>query len=688
MLLFPFVPSLRPLVAQPFSRHVESIPVVVNGAPLVLPFGGGVNSPQHQFVDIDSDGDLDLFVLDVDPPVEFYRNEGTRFAPLYRLRNGAVALPPVSRWMLFYDIDGDGLRDLLTEDSTLVGTSVYKNIGTPHSPQFTRVSPLLRDSSGFVVFPGQNSIPALVDIDADGDYDFFSSNNDGTVNYYQNIGNATTLRLVFRTTRWAGILITGDSCTIGLVMSSHHGASSYRFADFNANGTYDLFIGDLFSTGLFLLLNNGTPTDPRMECNTAHFPTNQPVATAGFNHTTFADIDCDGDLDMFVGVLGGVTQRDGFLFYRNNGSPSAPLLQLHTHNFLTMIDVGMSAHPTFVDIDANGTHDLFVGNLNGQLAYFRNVGTPASPSFLFVDSVYQNIAGGFSYAPTFTDIDADGKKDLFLGLFDGTMRYYRNVGTPQAAQFVRANSPVDTVRVGFNAAPAFADIDADNDLDLFVGNAAGQLRFYRNNGTASNFRPALVSTNFQNTQVSRNAAPAFTDVDGDGDADLFIGTDEGRIEFYENTGSPSNAQFVRRTNHYANTEPALEASPTFADIDGDGDKDLFFGVRRGGIHYYRNERITMSVVEPSRPQPTALEHTYPNPFNSIASIRFQVAQQGHVQLHIFDVTGREVATLVNDLRAPGRYVVQWDASQHPSGVYLYRFTAPTTMQTGRMLLVR
>ncbi len=673
-----------------------------NGVSISLPFAGGVNSPNHQFLDIDGDGDLDLFVLDVNPPVELYRNEGTVTSPDYKLRNGIVPLPPISRWFLFHDVDGDGLKDLLTEDSTFVGVRLYKNTGTPQAPLFTLIAGTLRDSSNADVFAGQNSIPALVDIDADGDPDFFSSNYNGTINFYQNIGTPANLRLAFRTTFWQAITIYGDTCTIGDRPPDLHGASAFRFADINGNGAPDLFVGDVFASGIFFLQNIGTPADPHMVCNTSSFPINQPVRTAGFNQTSFVDIDGDGDLDLFVGVLATLVQTDGFMFYRNNGSPTSPLFQLQTTNFLSMVDVGMNAHPTFVDIDANGTLDLFMGDLGGRLAFFRNEGTASAPSFRLADSTYQNIRGGFSFAPVFADIDNDGRKDLFIGTYDGRIKFYRNVGTPQAATFLLQASPTDTINVSSNAAPAFVDIDADADFDLFVGKGNGSISFYRNEGNAGVFLPVLQTTSYQGIPAGSNLFPTFTDIDNDGDADLFIGTSDGLVEFYENVGTPAAAQFIRRTNHYAATEPMLEAAPTFADIDADGDNDLFVGTIRGGLHFYRNLRNSLSVPEASVPFFTELLQNYPNPFNPTTTIRFsvrgsafeesrsafRVQRSGRVTLKVYDVLGREVVTLVDGNVAPGTYEVVFDAADFPSGVYYYRLQAGDFVQTRKMILLR
>ena len=681
-----FAPPI--LIAQPYSRQVETIPVEINGQPVKLPFAGGVNSPNNQFVDIDADGDYDLFVLDVDVPVEFYRNEGSSFSPNFRLRNGLITLPQISRWFLFYDIDGDGLKDLLAEDSTISGVRIFKNTGTPQVPLFTLLTPVLHDSSGAPVFAGQNCIPALVDIDADGDLDFISSNYSGTVNFYENAGSSTNFSLILRTTFWQRITIYGDTCTTSSVGINAHGASSYRFADINGDGAPDMFVGDLFSYGIFFLQNTGSPNSPHMSCNTGHFPANQPVITNGFNHPTFVDIDGDGDLDMFVGVLASLQQRDGFLFYKNIGTATSPLLSLQTKNFLSMIDVGMNAHPTFVDIDADGKQDMFVGNLNGQLSYFKNIGTASSPSFRLVDSTYQNITGGFSYSPAFVDIDNDGKKDLFIGMYNGRIKFYHNVGTAQAAIFVPEASPVDTISLSGPAAPVFTDIDGDGDADLFIGKSDGRINFYRNNGTPNSFQPALISTSYQNIVAGQNAFPTFTDIDGDGDFDLFIGTGEGRVEFYENIGSRTSAQFTRRTNHYANTDAMLESAPAFVDIDNDGDNDIFIGTQRGGVHFYRNQLITSSIEESEVPTTTILMQNYPNPFNPISKLRFRIQNSGITSLKVFNVLGEEVATVVNRELSAGSYEMDFNAASLASGVYIYQLRTVDVLLAKKMLVVR
>ena len=70
----------------------------------------------------------------------------------------------------------------------------------------------------------------------------------------------------------------------------------------------------------------------------------------------------------------------------------------------------------------------------------------------------------------------------------------------------------------------------------------------------------------------------------------------------------------------------------------------------------------------------SLEQNYPNPFNPSTIITFQMPTVGFASLKVYDILGREVATLVNEVKQPGKYTVQWDAGSIANGVYFYRVT--------------
>ena len=93
------------------------------------------------------------------------------------------------------------------------------------------------------------------------------------------------------------------------------------------------------------------------------------------------------------------------------------------------------------------------------------------------------------------------------------------------------------------------------------------------------------------------------------------------------------------------------------------------------------------------PSEYALYQNYPNPFNPETTIGFSLPSRTNVKLEIFDVLGRKVATLADNVRDAGRYSIHWDGKSSagvsiPSGIYFYRLVTREFVQTKRMLLMR
>ncbi len=83
----------------------------------------------------------------------------------------------------------------------------------------------------------------------------------------------------------------------------------------------------------------------------------------------------------------------------------------------------------------------------------------------------------------------------------------------------------------------------------------------------------------------------------------------------------------------------------------------------------------IQIISNEVPEKFSLEQNYPNPFNPSTKIKFSIAEQTHVELKIFDVTGREITNLINRRLMAGTYEYEWNASNLPSGVYFYNLTA-------------
>jgi len=198
---------------------------------------------------------------------------------------------------------------------------------------------------------------------------------------------------------------------------------------------------------------------------------------------------------------------------------------------------------------------------------------------------------GFDSAPTFADLDSDGDLDAFLGEFLGTTQYFENTGTATSPAFAAASAnPFGLTDVGFHSAPTFADLDSDGDLDAFIGEYYGTRQYFENTGTATSPAFAAASANpFGLTDLSSHSTPTFADLDGDGDLDAFIGDGGGNTQYFENTGTATSPAFAAASaNPFGLTDVGQNSAPTFADLDSDGDLDALIGEFFGTTQYFEN----------------------------------------------------------------------------------------------------
>ncbi|NOX64767.1 MAG: T9SS type A sorting domain-containing protein, partial [Chlorobi bacterium] len=102
------------------------------------------------------------------------------------------------------------------------------------------------------------------------------------------------------------------------------------------------------------------------------------------------------------------------------------------------------------------------------------------------------------------------------------------------------------------------------------------------------------------------------------------------------------------------------------------------------------------LINKNIPSDFALSQNYPNPFNPSTKIKYSIpnvemrhaSSLRNVSLKIYDILGREVATLVNEQQSPGNYEVIFNATNLPSGTYFYQLNAGTFVQTKKMLLIK
>ncbi|MBW4680304.1 MAG: tandem-95 repeat protein [Microcoleus vaginatus WJT46-NPBG5] len=264
--------------------------------------------------------------------------------------------------------------------------------------------------------------------------------------------------------------------------------------------------------------------------------------------------------------------------------------QTGSNNPFNGVDVGSGSRPTFADIDSDGDLDAFIGEWYGTIRYYRNDGGTFSNQIGTNNPL--NVVSLVAYTdPALVDIDGDGDLDAFIGESNGTIYYYRNDGGTFNQQ-TDTNNPFNGVDVGSCSRPAFADIDTDGDLDAFIGLDDDTVRYYRNDG--GTFNEQTGTNNPLNVVVNlepySNSTIALADIDGDGDSDAFIGNQAGTIRYYRNDGGIFSEQ-TGTNNPLNSVDVPYQSSPTFADIDGDGDSDAFIGNQAGTIRYYENASV-------------------------------------------------------------------------------------------------
>ena len=279
----------------------------------------------------------------------------------------------------------------------------------------------------------------------------------------------------------------------------------------------------------------------------ANFDTiNHPVAfgTSRFGSVALGDVDGDGDKDFISG------SRIGELyFYENQGNATNPSFVRVPQLTIDTIDIGPSQNlnecrPTLVDIDGDLDLDLFVlsrydyngFNFADDIHYFENIGTPTAPEWSLVPAnlpglKFQN-TGEFGSA-AFADMDNDTDLDMICGGSD-SIAYFENIGTPTAPSFQRltnANNPLDgwTDNSFLAPTPDLEDLDGDGDYDLYYGSESGFIRMLENVGTPSaqawgTFTTVPAHTHLDTIDFGSFVAMNIEDITGDGFKDIVICT--------------------------------------------------------------------------------------------------------------------------------------------------------------------
>jgi len=671
------------LFTQTFQRQINPFPIIIDGAELEIPFLGGFNKPNPQFVDWNEDGLTDLFIRDQDGRLQYFLNSGSADEPNFEFQTKAFQNLDVGQWFTFFDYDHDDDIDLIASPQS-PDVTLFENVS---DSLILAVSQLLDDSS-VAVHGGQIVIPTIADIDADGWEDLFVGGVSGAVTYYRNLGLTDGLPVYhLETNSFEDILIVWVPGR-----DDRHGANALEFYDIDDDEDLDLFWGDYYQPGLFFLENFGTSSDPDIPDSLMidSYPQNEPVSSAGFNVPRLIDLNSDGAAELFVGVQSGIYGTDfvdNFWYYDMTVEGDFGLV---TKNYFEQIDLISGTIPTLADMDSDGDLDLFIGNefdasnsgWKGDVYFFENIGSAVSPQFEMVDSSYFDEGMGNNMAPAFGDLDGDGDFDALVGDYNGEISFFLNDGSPTEPNFSYQGKFLEIDLAG-RATPALGDVEGDGDLDLYVGDKNGSVHVWSNEGDPANYNFMKISDDlFPGEDLGLEIALELADFDNDGDLDLLIGNQSG--ELYLANPSGSELHQLEQLPH-----SGLNLAPTIGDMDSDGKMDLIVGSNEGGLQYFSVEEQSV-VNNEDFPIMTRLVSCYPNPFNNTAIFQLSSDVPADSRLIIYDILGRQVDLIQFSISEGVSSQISWNAENSSSGVYLWHLLSSESvnLDNGKLILLK
>jgi len=496
----------------------------------------GVTESSIAFADVDNDNDQDLVITGRNSSnqkiAKLYTNDGggtfteVTGTPFDGVYNSSIA---------FADVDGDNDQDLVITGKNNSSQKIAKLYINNGSGVFTVIAgaPFDGVSSGSIAF---------ADVDGDNDQDIVITgfNVGASTKLYKN--NGSGIFTAGSTVPWSGVGV---------------GYSSIAFTDIDNDNDQDLLItggdGTSNSTITKLYTNNGNGTFTLV--------TGTSIEGVQLGCVAFADIDGDNDQDLFIQGSNLVNQRIT-KYYTNDGN--GVFTEVKRNPFLYAINGSIS----IADIDGDNDQDVFMTGINSSNQHMSELYVnDGVGNFTLVSGAPFDVAS--SGASSFVDVDGDNDQDLIITGTNGSLaisKLYINDGVGNYT--IATGTPFIGV---YNSSIACADVDGDNDQDIFIMGESGSLvisNLYLNDGNG-NFIIATGSALVN----AYSGDVAFTDIDGDNDQDiLIVGNDDSNqstSKLYTNDGI-GNFTLVSGMTLDAGTGSAI----AFADVDGDNDQDL------------------------------------------------------------------------------------------------------------------
>jgi len=429
--------------------------------------------------------------------------------------------------------------------------------------------------------------------------------------------------------------------------------------DYNCDGKNDIFT---YSSGGMAVYLNTSTTELEFTLITPlvlsdYGSNNLNIYISPVDIPAISDIDYDGDLDVLTfSILGGFVEYhknmsmelygncDSLvyefsescwgLFYEGLNSyilncPSCICPQITNTTPTNAKQKHAGSTLLAIDVDNDNDKDLVLGDISyNNLNLLINGGDNQNAIMTAVDSVFpQNYSNTLAAemhvypASYYIDVTNDGVKDLIVTTnsennsenFESCW-LYENTGqnTSPDFNFIQKDFLQENmIELGTSAFPTFYDYNNDGLLDLVIGNygyhnpnndPASSLALFENIGNDSIPKYNLInrdwlglSTINLNTNLNipaLNLSPTFSDLDGDGNKDLIVGDADGKVHFFTNNGG----NFQITNPNYQNIDVGQFAQPQIIDVNRDGLNDLIIGEQDGTINYLPNSGTTTNAI--------------------------------------------------------------------------------------------
>ncbi len=297
---------------------------------------------------------------------------------------------------------------------------------------------------------------------------------------------------------------------------------------------------------IWLYLNEGLNNLPEFEFQRDNFLQDETLDAGSGSAPAIFDYNQDGLKDIVFGSRGEFQGLGSYLptltVLLNEGTAEEPSFRMIDDNWLDVnnLGIGQYVHPHFADLDNDGDEDLILGEASGVIHYFRNdaeSGEDANMTYVgLLQADGADLDVGQNSAPTLFDLNGDGLLDITIGERNGNLNYYENVGTAEDYEF---NFVTDTLGgisgvaqnyfVG-NTGPQFFEHQGETFLSL--GNENGRVFTYTNISDDPEAEFELFSNDAFNINGGRRVKAVITDIDGDELPDVIVGHVGGGLELY------------------------------------------------------------------------------------------------------------------------------------------------------------